>query len=104
MSDAPQTLPSATRNVRPELTALLNSLKAGQKIRVTQTVRINCRPGRSWDTTVTGTFRGVNFLSTGIATDRVPEDAIVVAMVHFTKENGEMSSVALDGASRVELV
>jgi hypothetical protein len=104
VSDATQTLPSATRPVRPDLTALLNSLKPGQKIRITQKVRLNCRPGRSWDTTVTGAFRGVNFLATGIATDRVPEDDIVVAVVHFAKDNGELSSVVLDVASRVAVV
>ncbi len=34
-------------------------------------------------------FRNVNFLATGLATDRVPEDDIVVVTVHFTKDNGE---------------
>ena len=34
------TLPSATRPVRPELTALLHSLKPGQHIRITQAVRV----------------------------------------------------------------
>src|SRR5438034_1338178 len=78
-------LPSATRPLRPELVKLLRALKPGQKIRVRQTVKINCR--RSWTTQdIVGTFRGVNFLATGIATDRVPEDDIVVVTVHFTKE------------------
>ena len=43
---------------------------------------------------VTGTFRHANFLVTGLATDRVPEDDIVVVAVHFTKDpHGELSSV-----------
>jgi hypothetical protein len=57
-----------------------------------------------WDTTVEGAFRDVNFLATGLATDRVPEDDIVVVTVHFTKDNGELSSVTLDGHSRIEVV
>ncbi len=95
-------LPSATRSVRPELASLLRGLTPGRRIRITQTVAINTR--RHWPTTVEGVFRGVNFLSTGIATDRVPEDDIVVVTVHFTKDNGELSSVTLDPSSRIEIV
>jgi hypothetical protein len=95
-------LPSATRPVRPELAALLMSLRAGQRIRITQTVAINTR--RRWNTSVEGVFRGVNFLATGIATDRVPEDDIVVVTVHFTKDNGELSSITLDENSQVEAI
>ncbi len=102
MSDTPVT--SSTRPLRPEVVALLGTLKPGQKVRLTQKVRLNCRPGRSWDTTVEGTFRGVNYLATGIATERVPEDDIVVVTVHFTKPNGELSSVTLDENSRIEVV
>jgi hypothetical protein len=98
----PETLPSSTRPVRPELAAVVRSLKLGQRIRITQKVRMNCRWG--WDTTVEGIFRDVNFLATGLATDRVPEDDIVVVTVHFTKDNGELSSVTLDDHSRIEVV
>jgi hypothetical protein len=96
-------MPSATRPIRADLTALLRSLQPGQKVRIRQTVRINTR--RAWDTAnIVGTFRGVNYLATGIATDRVPEDDIVVVTVHFTKENGELSSVTLDGSSHIERI
>jgi hypothetical protein len=95
----PTTLPSSTRPVRPELAALVKGLQPGQRIRITQTVRINSR--RSWKTTVEGVFRDVNFLATGLATDRVPEDDIVVVTVHFTKDNGELSSVTLDENSDI---
>ena len=46
----------------------------------------------------------MNFLATGISTDRVPEDDIVVVTVHFTKENGELSSITLDDSSQIERV
>jgi hypothetical protein len=95
-------LPSATRPVRPELASLLKSLQPGQRIRITQTVAINTR--RRWNTTVEGVFRNVTFLATGLATDRVPEDDIVVVSVHFTKDNGELSSIALDENSQVEVI
>jgi hypothetical protein len=101
VSPPPATLQSSTRPIPPELAELLRSLKPGDKIRIRQKVRINCR--RAWDTAdIVGTFRGVNYLATGIATDRVPEDDIVVVTVHFTKENGELSSVTLDGSSHIE--
>lgn len=98
----PDTLPSSTRPVRVSLTSVLKGLKPGQRIRLTQRVQMNTRWG--WDTTVEGTFRGVNFLVTGLATDRVPEDDIVVVTVHFAKDNGELSSVTLDDHSRIEVV
>jgi hypothetical protein len=101
MSSPSQTLPSSTRPVAPELTALLQRLQPGQRIRLTQTVRVGLK---SWTTTVTGTFRGVNYLATGLATDRVREDDIVVVSVHFTKDNGELSSVTLDEHSKIDVV
>jgi hypothetical protein len=98
----PPTLPSATRPVAPELAALLEGLKPGQRIRVTQTVRLNSRT--SWPAVVEGAFRGVHFLATGLSTERVPADDVVVVTVHFTKDNGELSSITLDENSRVEVV
>jgi hypothetical protein len=98
---AAQELPSATWAVPPPMTALLKGLRPGQRIRVTQTVRVG---RQSWPAVATGAFRGLNYLATGLATDRVPEDDIVVIVVHFTKDNGELSSVTLDENSKVELV
>jgi hypothetical protein len=101
MNDLPTCIPSATRPIRPELSALLRGLKSGQRIRVTQTVRIG---PKKWTTVVDGTFRHQNFLATGLATERVPEDDIVVVCVHFTKDNGELSSVTLDEQSEIALL
>jgi hypothetical protein len=95
-------LPSSTRPIRPSLAAVVAGLKPGQRIRLTQTVRLNCR--RSWRTSVEGVFRGVNYLATGLATQRVPEDDIIVVTVHFTKDNGELSSVTLDDQSLIEVL
>ena len=95
-------LRSSTRPIPPALASLLPTLKPGQRIRITQTLRMNCRV--SWPTTVEGVFRGVNYLATGISTERVPEDDIVVVTVHFTKDNGELSSVTLDKNSEIEVV
>ena len=101
MSSPAETLPSATRPVHPALAALLRRLQPGARIRITQTVRVGLT---EWTTTVSGTFRDFNYLATGLATDRVPADDIVVVAVHFTKENGELSSVTLDEQSKIELI
>ncbi len=98
----PDALPSSTRPVRPELARLLRGLKPGQRIRIVQRVRVGSTA--TWSAPVEGAFRHVNFLATGLATERVPEDDIVVVSVHFTKDNGELSSVTLDEHTRIEAV
>jgi hypothetical protein len=94
-------LRSSTRQIDPALAEMLQKLRPGQRIQITQTVRVGYD---EWTTTTIGTFREVNYLVTGLATDRVPQDDIVVVAVHFTKENGEMSSVTLDEKSKIEVV
>src|SRR5215469_13837303 len=89
------------RRLRPNLAAVLERLKPGQRIRITQTVRVGMQ---IWPATVEGTFRELNSLCTGLATDRVPEDDIIVGVIHFIKDNGELSSVSLDEHSKIELV
>jgi hypothetical protein len=101
MSEPASTIPSSTRPIKPDLAATLRSLKPGQRIRITQTIRVGLK---QWTTTVTGSFRALNYLATGLATDRVPEDDIVVVAVHFIKDNGELSSVTLDEQSKIEVV
>jgi hypothetical protein len=99
MSQPAPTIRSSTRQLDPALVTLLQGLKPGQRIRITQTVRVG---QQTWKTTVTGTFRDINYLATGLATHRLPQDDIVVATVHFTKDNGELSSITLDEQSKVE--
>jgi hypothetical protein len=101
MSDQPQPILSATRLVRPDLTATLRRLKSGDRIRITQKVRVG---RQEWWATTAGTFRDLNYLVTGLSTDRVPEDDIVVPAVHFTKDNGEWSSITLDEHTQVEIL
>lgn len=95
------TLYSATRPVAPALADLLTRLVPGQRIRVTQTVRVG---SQQWPAIVEGVFRNLRYLQTGLATERVREDEIVVPTVHFTKDNSELTSIALDEHSQVELI
>jgi hypothetical protein len=101
VSEPTRELAYTTRRLDPALVAILQKIKPGQKVRITQTVRVGMK---SWTATVTGAFRGVSALATGIATDRDPQDDIIVPTVHFTKDNGELSSITLDEQSKVEMI
>jgi hypothetical protein len=93
----PITLP--TRRLDPAQVDLLKSLTSGDPIKVTQTVRVGARV---WAAEAKGTYRGVSYLATGVTTDRVPEDDVVVPTVHFTKASGELASITLDENTKVE--
>jgi hypothetical protein len=90
------TLPS--RRLDPAVAQVLKELKPGDRVTITHTVRVG---GRSWPATATGRFRGVNYLSTGVTTDRVAADDIVVPTVHFARDDGELGSVALDEHTKI---
>jgi hypothetical protein len=87
-----------TRRLDPALADLLRSLKPGDPIRVFQTVRVG---SRKWETTTDGIFREIAYLETGITTERVKEDDLVVPLVRFTKPNGELTSISIDEHTRV---
>jgi hypothetical protein len=91
-----------TRIIRPELQAVLDKLEPGSRIRITQLIRVGLQ---TWPAVVTGTFRHYDSLATGLATQRAPEDDIIIPIVHFTKEpHGELSSVALDEHTKIEIL
>lgn len=95
-------LPYSSRPIPPGLVEVLQKLQPGMKVQITQTVRVGST--KTWTTTVTGAFRHLDSLATGLATDRRPQDDVIVPILHFTKENGELSSVALDERSEVRIV
>jgi hypothetical protein len=114
MSPPEPRITSSTRKIAPALAELLVELRPGQRIEITQTVRVG---SKSWLAKVTGVYRGVNYLATGLATDRVPEDDIVVPVVHFAKDivgpasqdpakklSPELSSVSLDENSQIRIL
>jgi hypothetical protein len=88
-----------TRRLDPSVVGVIKALNPGDRIRVTQTVRVGAR---TWPVSVVGTFRGLRYLATGVTTERVAEDDVVVPTLHFTKDNGELSSVSLDENTKVE--
>lgn len=92
---------SASRPLAPAVVEVLQRLRPGQRIEITQTVRVG---SKVWKATVTGTYRKTDYLVTGLATQRVPEDDITVPTVHFTKDGGELSSVTLDENSQIRII
>jgi hypothetical protein len=76
-------------------------LKPGQRVKITQTVRVG---RRTWPTTITGTIRDIQVLLTGLATQRGSDDVVTVPTIHFVKENGELSMIAVDERTRIELL
>ena len=97
----PQNIVLPTRRLDPAITDLLRSLKPGDAIRVVQSVRVGAK---KWETTAEGAFNGITYLETGVTTERVKEDDLVVPVVKFTKANGERSSISLDENTRISRV
>ena len=89
-----------SRPLRPDVAAVLEKIKPGDRIKIKTIVRVGMK---SWPIEISGVFRHVDSLATGLATDRLAEDDIIVPLVHFTKDNKEMSSVALDEHTRLEI-
>jgi len=89
----PTTITSGTRRLSQQQIEVLRSLQQGQRIQVVQGIRVG---SRKWENQVVGVFREINYLATGITTDRVPDDDVIAPMLHFAKDNGELSSIAVD--------
>ena len=90
-----------TRRLSPQLQAVLEKLQPGQRLRITQLIRVGLK---TWPARMEGRFRHLDSLATGLATHRVEQDEILIAILHFTKDNGELSSIALDEHTKIELL
>ena len=90
-----------TRRLEPAFVDLLKSLKPGDRIKVTQTVRVGAK---KWPAEALGAFRGLSYLSTGVTVDRVADDDVIVPTVNFTKDNGELATISIDENTKIEKV
>ena len=90
---------SSTRDFS-EVGKQLEALKPGDKIKISRQIRVNSV--HSWSQSVEGTYSHTNHLSTGLATDRIPEDDIVVTCIHLTKDSGEKTSITVDEFTKIE--
>jgi hypothetical protein len=94
--------PYTSRPIPPGVLAQLDQLKPGQRVRITQIVKVGST--KTWPLVVEGVFRHADNLATGLATDRLREDDIVIPMVHFTKDNKEMSSITVDEHTKIDVI
>jgi hypothetical protein len=94
-------LPFTTRPLLPAQAAALERLQPGQRVRLTHLVRVG---SKTWPVVVTGTVHRLDSLATGIATQRRPQDDIIVPVIHFTKDNHEHSSIAIDEHTKIEIL
>lgn len=76
-------------------------LRPGQRVRITQQVRIG---KRQWPVTVEGVIRDVQVLVTGLTVERGSDDVVTLATVHFRKDNGELSSIGVDEHTHIEVL
>jgi hypothetical protein len=90
---------SSTRDFS-EVGKQLETLKPGDKIKISRQIRVNSV--HSWSQSVEGTYSHTNHLRTGLATDRIPEDDIVVTCIHLTKDSGEKTSITVDEFTKIE--
>lgn len=81
--------------------ASISDLKPGQRVKITQTVRVG---RKKWPAVVTGTVREVQVLVAGLTVERAPDDPLAVPTIHFTKDNGELSSIAIDENTQIEIL
>lgn len=98
MSAATEPIILPTRRLTAAFVEFLRGLKLGDSITVVQTVRVGAK---KWTATAQGTFRELAYLETGITTERVKQDDLVVPVLRFTKTNGELSSIAIDENTQV---
>jgi hypothetical protein len=94
--------PYTTRPIPQAVMNQLGQLQAGQRVRITQQVKVGST--KTWTFAVEGVFRHVDSLATGLATQRLREDDIVIPVIHFTKDNQEMSSVTVDENTKIDIV
>ena len=91
----------ASRPPKPEVLAVLEKLQPGQRINITQIVRVGIQDlaGRRHRRLSPRRFLGDRPGDRAYA----PDD-IIVPVVHFTKDNQEMSSIAVDEHTKIEIV
>jgi hypothetical protein len=94
----PEKIVLPTRRLDPAQVELLRSLKPGDRVRLVQTVRVG---SRTWPAQTDGVFRSIAYLETGVPTERIMADDLVVPVVRFTKPNGELTSIAIDENTKV---
>jgi ribosomal protein L19 len=81
--------------------SMFRRLKPGDRVRVTQTVRVG---SRQWDTSFTGTVLETRRAQTGLHFDRARDDRVFVDTIVLNRGDGERTTVTLDENTQIEVV
>jgi len=76
-------------------------LKPGDRVRVTQTVRVG---SRKWETSFTGTVLETRRAQTGLHFDRAADDRVFVDTILLNRGDGERTTVTLDEHTQIAVV
>lgn len=80
---------------------LFGSLKPGDRVRITQRVRVG---KRQWHTTVEGTVEKISRQLTGLHTDRARDDHVYVDALRLRLNGGEITTLTLDEFTDLEVL
>ncbi len=78
-----------------------DQLQPGQRVRITQTID---RRERDWQTTVEGVVQAVELQQTGSWYAHAKDDKFWLRRIRLVKSDGEVSVVAADARTQVELL
>lgn len=76
-------------------------LKPGDRVRVTQRVRVG---KRQWRSTVEGTVEKTSRQLTGLHTDRARDDRVYVDALRLKRDDGEITTLTLDEFTDLEVL
>lgn len=86
----------------PDARAVFNSLGEGDRIKVTQVVRVG---SRRWTTTTSGTVVSHSRLRSGLHFDRAADDPVFTDTILLERDaDGELTTVSLDEQTTLELL
>lgn len=91
-----------TSNVKSGGYRVFSQLKPGDRVKVTQTVRVGFR---QWTTTVSGTVLETRRCETGLHTDRADDDHVFVDTILLNRDGaGDRTTVTIDENTQIEVV
>jgi len=91
------TTPSTT-----DARAIFASLKEGDRVQVTQQVRVG---SRTWSTATSGTVKKTERIVTGLHVDRAKDDRVFADTILLERDgNRELTTVSLDENTRLEVL
>jgi hypothetical protein len=96
-----QPVVSPPRDHASRVRTVFGGLKPGDRVRVTQRVRVG---KRQWRSTVEGTVEATSRRLTGLHTDRARDDHVYVDALRLQRDDGEITTLTLDEFTDLEVL